>query len=420
VKLLLSVLVVFTLASTATATAQTNSTTSSFLKRLEQSRSTLQVDAMGLHGPGAAVIGEAVKGARYVLIGEDHLSKEIPQFTIGTCRLMASEGLDALAVEIGPEAAHVVNQNLRQSDRVSQMSRFMHAHPDAFAFQNGKDESDMAAQCAVLAGKRFQVWGLDQEFFGASGYLLEEMIASHPGPLARQAIEKLESLDRTATAEALESGSPSKLLVFKISDKEIAKAAAGIGKDGSDETKSLFGALEETRAIYLGQYTDGFASNRQRALLMKRTLVHYLDERPTTSRVLFKFGDVHMAKGFNDLGQRDVGNFVAERADGEGATSLHMAVYGAKGIHALYNGVGRQVRQEPFVLEKDADYAFIKDALTIRDQARAGNEWEVIDLRLLRTHLPSQTSRAWRQMIERYDLLVIAPYLTPSTLMGAR
>lgn len=417
-KPLLSVLVAFTLVTTANA--QTNSTTSPFLKRLEQSRSTMQVDAVGLHGPGADVIGKAVDGARYVLIGEDHLSKEIPQFTTGICRMMAPDGLDALAVEIGPEAAHVVNQYLRKNDRVSQMSSFMHAHPDAFAFQNGKDESDMAAQCAVFAGQRFQVWGLDQEFFGASGYLLEEMMASHPGPSARQAIKQLQTLDRSATAAALESGSPSKLLVFKISDKEIAYAAVGIGKDGSAKTKSLFGALEETRAIYLGQYTDGFASNRQRARLIKRTLVQYLDERQMPARVLFKFGDVHMAKGFNDLGQRDVGNFVAERADGQGATSLHMAVYGAKGVHALYNGVGRQVRHEPFVLEKDADYAFIKDALALRDQAGAGNKWEVIDLRLLRTHLPSQTSRPWRHMIERYDLLVIAPYLTPSTLMGAR
>jgi hypothetical protein len=418
VKRLLSVLVAFTLATTANA--QSNSTTAPFLKRLEQSRSMLQVDATGLHGPAAEVIGKAVEGARYVLIGEVHLSREIPQFTTGICRLMAPEGLDALAVEIGPEAAHVVNRNLRKSDRASQMSSFMRAHPDAFAFQNGKDENDMAARCAVLAGKGFEVWGLDQEFFGASGYLLEEMMASHPGPSARQAIEKLQSLDRAATAAALESGSPSKLLVYKISDKEIADAAAEIGKDGSDKTKSLFDALKDTRAIYLGQYTDGFASNRQRARLMKQTLVKYLDERKMPSRVLFKFGDVHMGKGFNDHGQRDVGNFVAERADGEGAGSLHMAVYGAKGIHALYNGVGRQVRHEPFVLEKDADYAFIKDALTLRDQAEKGNEWEVIDLRLLRTNLPSQTSPPWRHMIERYDLLVIAPYLTPSTLMGAR
>ena len=43
-----------------------------------------------------------------------------------------------------------------------------------------------------------------QEFFGASGFLLEEMAAASPGPVARAAINRLIVQDRSATADALD------------------------------------------------------------------------------------------------------------------------------------------------------------------------------------------------------------------------
>lgn len=401
------------------AMAQKAATPVPLASRLQQARTTLQVDAKGLHGPGAAVLADAIAASRYVLIGEDHLSREIPEFATGVCRLMAPDGLDAFAVEIGPEAARVVNENLHRPDRLTRLANFMQAHPDAFAFQNGRDESDMTAACARLAGPQFQIWGLDQEFFGAAGHLFEKMRTAHPGPTARAAIEKLAAADRATTAKALASGSVGDLFVYQVTDRELADAGRGINRDGGDRVRGLFDALTETRAIYLGQNTDGFASNGRRARLMKRTLIGYLDARPRPARVLFKFGDVHMAKGINGLGQRDVGNFVAERAEGESAGSLHIAVYGAKGTHALYGGVGRQVRHEPFVMTEDAEYAWLKDVLPAEQQGEA-NDWTVVDLRPFRSKMPSDMSVAWRDVVRRYDLVVVAPELTPSSLIGTR
>lgn len=388
--------------------------------RLAAARTTLRVDGDGLHGAGAMVLAAAAKQARYVLIGEDHLSREIPLFTTGLCQLMVPDGLDAFAVEIGPEAARFVNGNLRRADRLERVADFMRSHPDAFAFQNGRDESDMAAACARLAGPQFAIWGLDQEFYGASGYLFEQMLAARPGPHAKAAIERMAREERAGTQKALASGSPGDLFLYTVTDQALQEAETAIARDGGRRAQELFGALRETRAIYLGQNTDGFASNGRRARLMKRTLVNYLKQRSHPARVLFKFGDVHMAKGVNGLGQRDLGNFVAERAEGEGVSSLHIAVYGAKGVHALYGGVGRQARQEPFVMTDDADYAWLKDALPRTGTNGPAKDWTVIDLRPLRANPPSDTNMAWRNAIRRYDLLVIAPELTPSSLVGNR
>ena len=141
-------------------------------------------------------------------------------------------------------------------------------------------------------GHVFRCGGLIRGSFGASGYLFEQMLAAHPGPAARAAIEKLATADQAATAKALASGSPGDLFVYTVTDQQLVEARPAIAHDGGDRIGSLFDALAETCAIYLGQNTDGFASNRQRALLMKRTLMRYLNQSAKPARVLFKFGDL--------------------------------------------------------------------------------------------------------------------------------
>ena len=90
---------------------------------------------------------------------------------------------------------------------------------------------------------------------------------------------------------------------------------------------------------------------------MKRTLAAHLAEVPQ-ARVLMKFGAFHLYKGYNPLGQRDVGNFVAEYADGQDLKSLNLIVVGAKGVQAGYNGVGREMKVSDFdvTTEEDSDW----------------------------------------------------------------
>jgi hypothetical protein len=68
-----------------------------FNEKLAGVRTSLAVGDREFNGPGADVLARAVSNARYVLIGEDHLTREIPAFTADLCRLMAPQGLSALA-----------------------------------------------------------------------------------------------------------------------------------------------------------------------------------------------------------------------------------------------------------------------------------------------------------------------------------
>ncbi len=74
-------------------------------------------------------------------------------------------------------------------------------------------------------------------------------------------------------------------------------------------------------------------------------------------KVLVKFGEWHLYKGFNPLHQRDLGNYIAEMADAQGSTSLHICVLGAKGTHRISAGYDRPTRLEKFVMDEDQTIA---------------------------------------------------------------
>jgi hypothetical protein len=390
-----------------------------FPERLAQAGSPLTVRPEGFSGPGATILSDAIDASRYVLIGESHFSREIPAFTTNVCRLMAPGGLTAMAVEVGPEAAVAVNARLRAPDREQQMSDFMRAHPDAMAFLNGRDENQTAADCAGAAGPDFELWGLDQEFLGASGYLFEQMLAADPGPLARAQIEALAEQERTAMQAALASGSPYDLFLLKAADATLDEAGTAIDQDGGDRARALFAALRETRAIYQASQARTGDSNGRRARLMKRTLAAHFAEAPQ-ARVLMKFGAYHLYKGYNPLGQRDVGNFVAEHADGEGAQSLNMIVVGARGAEGGYNGVGRQVKPHAFDVITDEDSDWRKEVTLARPSDMAPGDWLLVDLRRLRSADLDALTPEWREIIRGYDLAVVAPELSASTVLGAQ
>lgn len=414
----LSGVLLATLGAFATSAVADEATPSPFSSRLAQAITPLDVNPNGLSGAGALVLSKAVDASRYVLIGESHMSREIPAFTTQICRLMAPSGLTAMAIETGPEAARVVDSAMRSEDREARIADFSRAHPSSVAFFTGRDEVRMAGDCAAAAGPRFRLWGLDQEFLGSSGHLLQEMLAAKPGPLARAALTGLAARDREATTAALASGSPVDLFLLSAKQDDLDQAAAAVAQDGGARVRHLFGLLTESRAIYQASQSGQGDSNGRRARLMKRTFAAHLAENPD-ARVLMKFGAYHVYKSINPLNQRDLGAYVAERAEGEGVSALHIMVLGARGSEAGYGGVGRPVVVRSFDMMDDKDPDWRKDATLAQAAGAAPGSWMLVDLRTLRTKgVLASAPPEWRELALGYDIAILAPTLTASSVLG--
>jgi len=57
-------------------------------QKLRASRFELHIETGKFTGNAAPVLEKAIAEARYVLIGEDHLTREIPEFTSVVCRVI--------------------------------------------------------------------------------------------------------------------------------------------------------------------------------------------------------------------------------------------------------------------------------------------------------------------------------------------
>lgn len=381
-------------------------------QKLRESRSELHVETGTFTGNAAPVLEKAIAEAKYVLIGEDHLTREIPEFTRIVCGVMAREGLSAMAVEAGPEAAKFVSSTFAKPDRVELTAALLRRYPDSVAFLNMRQENDLAAHCAELAGPGFQLWGLDQEFQGSAGWLLDQILATHPGPSASKSVKRLKDEEQQAAAFAKHSGDSTKLFLMTVSDSELDQARLALERDGNPLANALFRELVESHEIYAKALNHPAESVNQRALLLKQNFRQNLEKAHSenSQKVLIKFGDYHLYKGFNLIHQRDLGSYIAELADSEGSVSLHICILGARGIHRLYGGYERPTKLDNFVTDEESEYRWLKPAI----DNRLPGAWTLFDLRRLRLLNLGPLDPGLERLLYGYDFLVIVPELTPA------
>ncbi len=405
----------FLLALSIVAPAQAPQPKPTLEEALLQARTSLLLNDGKFSGPGAAVLDTAVQQSRFVLLGEDHITHEIPQVAAALCDTMHP---DAYAVEAGPYAARFVGSLLSSPDRIPQMAAREKAYPDNMAFLDIREENDLAAHCAASSrNPHFALWGLDQEFLGSAGTLLQEMAATNPGPLSRAAIAAAQARNQAAEPLARSTGKYGKLFLSASTDADIQALQSAFDKDGNATTRDLLHEFTLSRTIYHLNAEGSPDANLIRSQLLKQHfLADYLPFKQQTPapRILFKFGDNHTGKGFDGNHQLDLGNFIAELAAGEQAQSLHLLVLGARGMHYNIAGYGKPLGQEPFTISDDPGYkwaALAVSNLVPPDPATPGTQLTLFDLRQLRYRnldLPPQ----WEHAIYSYDLLILIPELS--------
>ena len=376
------------------------------LDQLKANRLAITLDEGRLTGPGAAPLLQASRQAQYVLLGEDHGVAEIAQFSSAYFNALTPAGFTTLVTESGPAVTSALEGMLKRADSVAAIARFSATYPDSIAFYNMRQEAEMLASFAVAAGPRFQQWGIDQEFLGASKYLITMMLTQPVNPAARAKLETLRQMEAVAYQKAAATGNPLEHLMLSASTEDLASLRPLL--DGPKERTALrlLDALMESRAIYQKSASrmtgDGYLSNQMRLSLLKRTLATRLGERE--QKLVLKLGANHAYKGNNALNNRDIGNFLAERAEGQGQTSLHLIVLAAKGTQLRFAGAGKPYQSAPIELDSAA-FKLLADA------GATDGSWSLFDLRPLR---PSARKLAAGDievlnLTNGYDFAVIIP-----------
>lgn len=275
----------------------------------------------------------------------------------------------------------------------------------------------MVAACAHASNRgRFHLWGLDYNFEGASGWLIDKMLAARPGPDAHAALLQLKADDEEDDAQAKASGKFSDLfLASEKSEAEIARAKPSIDRDGGLDVQLTFAHLLTSYAIYREFLVDVAASDVMRAKLLKQNFMKAMRQVPVSERsnkVIVKFGDSHLFKGMNDHHNLNLGNYIAEAAEMEGQSSLHICVLGAGGTVSALTGYGQPTHIEADTTASEFTYRWMAPFVA----AQVPGGWTLYDLRALRTQPLGPLDSGIRRMLDGYDLLVIVPGFTAAEM----
>ena len=410
----------FLLISLVAASAQTPPalTVGSLPQQLEAARFGLRVDNGVLSGTGAAVLTEAITRSHYILIGEDHLTREVPQFTTAICNLTAKQGLTGMALEVSPEAAAFMMRSLASPDRWRQMVALTQAYPFSVAFLDSRQEDDLVANCAQAShNSAFHLWGLDQNFLGSAGWLIDLMLTATPGPEAKAALLRLKTDEQRDAAVAKANADISALfLLSEKSEAEINEALPSINRDGGAEVKRIFADLAASYHIYREFREQGYpVSDVERAKLLKinfRELLNQIPPSEKSGKIIVKFGVLHLYKGMNALHNLNLGNYIAESSEMEGRDSLHICILGAGGKHSAFTKYGQPTHIVGVSTTTDPMLRWTEPFIA----KQISGQWTLYDLRALRYKNLGQLDSEVRRTLDGYDFLVIVPEFTAAEM----
>lgn len=411
----LSYNLVFTsfLLSLVAASAQTPPalTVGSLPQQLEAARFGLRVDNGVLSGTGASVLTEAINRSHYILIGEDHLTREVPQFTTAICNLAAKQGLTGMALEVSPEAAAFMMRSLASPDRWQRMVALTHAYPDSIAFLDSRQENDMVANCVQAShNPAFHLWGLDQNFIGSAGWLMDLMLAANPGPEAKAALLRLKADEQRDAATAKTNADASALFLLSAkSEAEMNEALPAIHRDGGAEAERIFANLTASYHIYQEH------SDVTRAKLLKVNFRDAMNQIPPSDRagkIIVKFGEWHLYKGMNPIHNLNLGNYIAETAEMEGQGLVNICILGTDGTESAFSQYGKPTHIEEVATTKDTMYRWMEPFKA----AELPGQWTLYDLRALRYKHLGQLDSELRRILDGYDFLVIVPEFTAAEM----
>jgi hypothetical protein len=386
-------------------------------KLLQANRYQLTVQDGEMSGPGAPFLKKELSEAQFVAIGEEHGTREVPQFTWATCRAMAQNSLDAMAIESGPLVTTQLQRWTAKDGGSIGLAAFEKQYPDSIAFFYWRQEFDLLSHCQqATAPHVLQLWGLDQEFLGSPKFILEQILETQPGTQAEAIAQKLQAQCSVDTQKSIASGSWKDACMLRLSPVDLASLQSVVERTENRRAQELTAALIKTQHIYsFHESGHGYEANRERALLLKHNfLADYQQLSKTTGRpprVLLKFGGNHLFKGFDETDLNDLGNFVTEFADGLGSSSLHIEVLGIRGEDEAEFGPGQPDRAVAKNVAPGPLAPFYAEAYP--------GELTVFDLRPLRSKFASfgHVDRDLERLIFGYDMLVLVPEVTAQTVI---
>lgn len=392
----------------------------SFVKVLRSSSAPFTIVNGHLSGAGGDLLTQMTRENQFILVGEDHGIRELPEFASALFAAARPAGYSHLAVEIGPVTGRRLEAMMRKPDAQQEVSAFLGRYtPFTLPFYFWKEEAEMLESVVKsVPGKRGVVWGLDQEFIMSPTYMFERLAELAPSKNARTLATQLARASAREDSVMLKTGNPTTVWMVTSTDADVARLKSAFSAKPGTEAEEIIRELSTSRVIYR-MFNSGtnYESNEKRDNLMKQ---HFLDaynaakaRGETLPKAIIKLGANHVFRGPSTTDTYEIGSFIPEFAATTGGKSSGILVVVAKGTWNAYRPFGsdesdKTQRYDPITTSEYAVFD-IKSILG----AASTTDWTYIDLRPARAmvangHLMGLTPKA-RRLLTSFDAVVVVP-----------
>ncbi|MEW5914981.1 MAG: hypothetical protein AB1762_01190 [Gemmatimonadota bacterium] len=386
---------------------------------LVENRHPVSITNGRLDGPGGRFLVEQSKGARFVLIGEEHGVAQLPQVVQALLSELRPAGFNTLAIEVSPlQGARL--DSLTRSPRMNALLDTMLASwfTTIPFYTLAEERALLTAAMAPLGGHpAMRIWGLDYDISADRLFLreLERLVPSS----GRAAVARARARADSGFAAILGEGNPGKLFAWSASDSVFAELRSALGTRPSARAKQIVDVFERTARINrLFLSGRGYESNLLRSAYLREnflTALNAAERRGERPRVVFKFGGSHMMRGINYTHTLDIGTAAPVIAEARGERSFNVLIFGGAQSKTSRMNI-LKLQYEP---TGNAELAL--DNVAWLRPALADSGWVVFDMHAVRlAYLRRRTSPltpVQDRFLHAYDAIVVLTGSTPGTPM---
>ena len=349
---------------------------------------TLDTINLKIEGDGFDFLNKEINQNQYFLMGEYHNSSLVSKFTHSLFPHFKNANYNVWITEISPTSVKKLNSFLDSNDYIKKITDFNSKY--------GKNNSPIPffssqADFEMLATSRknnFELWGLDQHFFGGFQFVIDDTYNSLDA--------QIKAKYPTLIADCKKQGDEGDKAFMKIFDLSKNKLSQKIKEE-----------MLASASIY-ADYSSGnyFENNTVRSTLMKTNFYNYYNDYvkkyKKEPKAFFKFGSNHMAKGVSPIRIMDLGDCINQMATLKNQKSLH--------VQLCYRY--EQDKNEMTDRLNAGDYPM--ELLELYKQ----DKWIVLDLRPFQAKLYNlqlkkeakiELSKEMIECIKQFDILILSP-----------
>ncbi len=351
------------------------------------------------NGEGFDVIKKEIENAQFVILGEEHFSAKVSEFTNSIVSTLTENQFKYFASEIGPNTANemlstikkdnsLYNFNTKVNDLVSEIP---------IPFFDGKEDEVFLKS---FLNNDFEIWGIDQEYLTSQVFLIDRLYQlSNKSKKTETAYINAKEFIISETKQGRQDRKY-KVFTSLLNSSEINRFFENLNNK-DEKSDKIISDLKKSWEVYkLRENKDLYGSIHKRLNIMQENFINYYNtalQKENLPKVFLKIGGVHASKGKSHHNIYDIGNFMMELANYNKRKSLHILIFPS----AYLNKDGTISKN----IEKEDEELF-NSIIDFKS-----NKWTLIDLKNIE-------KSSWKNKIEskslkdymyRFDYLILTP-----------